>query len=465
MAESLARQMHPARLGLLLVAAALVGCTTGPYRIDLMPAPEAYDEVELTPFTDQAPLADTVHPGMLYATDRAPLADDEPQGPRERFYANDRGHVVRLGVADVQLGEGEYTWEEARRVSLAKNRSDSYPLQVRDVRDFGILDRSVHELEPAEIRAAASPLPARRFAEAVNARLARSRVKDVFVYIHGYLVVFDNPVLVASELWHFLGYEGAFVAYAWPSTPKRLAYFADAETTAASARHLRVFLEYLAEETEAERIHILGYSQGTRLVTETLYTMALMHHDTPREAVREKLRIGHVLLVGSDIDKELFAAYVVDGLLRVPEQLTVYVSEGDSALDMSRFLLGRARLGQALAPSEMQAPLVEFLERTPNLAVVNVTEAAGATRGRGHDYFRSSPWVSSDILATLRYDLRPADRGLVRAHEAPVWSFPEDYVERLRAALLENAPEPAREQLSAPPGAETSPDTGARGNP
>jgi esterase/lipase superfamily enzyme len=448
---------------MLVLPAILAGCTTGPYRIDLMPAPEAYGEDELTPFTDHTPLADAVHPGMLYATDREPLAADAPPGSRERFYANDRGHLVRLGVAEVQLGEGELTWEEARRISLAKNRTDRYPLQVRDVREFGILDRSLHELEPADVRAAASPGPARRFAEAVNARLARSTVKDVFVYVHGYLVVFDNPVLVASELWHFLGYEGAFVAYAWPSTPKRLAYFSDAETTATSARHLRVFLEYLAEETNAERIHILGYSQGTRLVGETIHSMALMHHDEPAETVREKLRIGRVMLVGSDIEQELFATYLVDGLLRVPEQLTVYVSEKDSALTFSRRLLGRGRLGEALDPSQMQPHVVEFLERTPRVTVINVTQAAGATSGRGHDYFRSSPWVSSDILATLRYDLPPAERGLVRAPGSPVWGFPEDYVERLREALRSHAPGPVGDGRSHPASSDTGPQTDAGG--
>ena len=52
--------------------------------------------------------------------------------------------------------------------------------------------------------------------------------------------------------------------------------------------------------------------------------------------------------------------------------------------------------------------------------------------GNGHGYFRQSPWASSDILATLAYDLQPADRGLVRATDSPIWTFPTDYIERLR---------------------------------
>ena len=63
-------------------------------------------------------------------------------------------------------------------------------------------------------------VPSEQFAAKVNAKLAISRAKDVFIYLHGYKVVFENPLLVASELWHFLGYEGVFIAFAWPSTPR-----------------------------------------------------------------------------------------------------------------------------------------------------------------------------------------------------------------------------------------------------
>ena len=68
----------------------------------------------------------------------------------------------------------------------------------------------------------------------------------VSYYVHGFRVVFDIPVLVAAELWHFLGYRGAFVAYTWPATPHFLAYGADVETAIHMARKLRLFLTYLA---------------------------------------------------------------------------------------------------------------------------------------------------------------------------------------------------------------------------
>ena len=48
---------------------------------------------------------------------------------------------------------------------------------------------------------------------------------------------------------------------------------------------------------------------------------------------------------------------------------------------------------------------------------------------------RKSPWTSSDILVTLRFGLKPEERGLVQTGDLPIWMFPEDYTQRLRKVL------------------------------
>lgn len=165
---------------------------------------------------------------------------------------------------------------------------------MTEVEELGILDRSITVFTPPNLITKELYQPAKRFAELVNEKLKQSQRKDIYIYVHGYKVVFENPILVATELWHFLGYDGVFIAYAWPSTPKTLAYVTDAESAAA---------------------------------------------------------------------------------------------------------------------------------------------------GNGHAYFRKSPWTSSDILMTLMHDLRPDERGLVRSEDIPIWTFPPDYIHRLRAALLEALPD------------------------
>jgi len=424
-------------LSILLV----LSCTSQPPRyINLMPTPEVYDENN-APFTNDKLFRDAPYKGMLYATDRAPELSTNENTSATGFYTSERGHLLRLGVAKIEHGDGEFSWEEARRISLAKNRTTDYPLSVTKTNELGIYDGSYHPFLDKKQLALISEQPAKRFAELINQKLAISENKDINIYVHGYKVNFDNAILVSTELWHYLGYEGVFVAFSWPATPERLAYFADAETTISSAYIFRRFLRYLAQETNAENINIVGYSQGTRLVADVLHNMALKYHDETREQTLKKLRIGQVILIGSDIDKQVMATYIVDGLLKIPKHLTLYVSEKDSALSLSQFFYRRSRLGQMFKAEEMSASTLKFLTKTPELSVINVTDAEGATNENGHRYFRKSPWASSDILMTLRHNLSPAERGLIRTEDNPVWSFPADYISRLRKAIAKANPE------------------------
>ncbi len=75
--------------------------------------------------------------GVLYATDRLPAGDEN------KHYLDERGGELRLGSAQIELGAGRISWEEARRISLLKNRTAKYPLRVTGIQEIGILDRSI----------------------------------------------------------------------------------------------------------------------------------------------------------------------------------------------------------------------------------------------------------------------------------------------------------------------------------
>jgi len=416
---------------IVLVSLLLTACASnGFYELNLMPAPEIYQEETISPFTDDGDAGSIAYDGILYATDREPVGEDS----KEDFYANERGHILRFGLGKVKLGEGNLSWEEARKISLLKNRGRDYPLSITAAMEFGVLESSRSNLFESE-RNLKEKSGNKAFAVAINRQLAISQTKDVFVYIHGYKVVFSNPLLVATELWHFLGYDGAFISYAWPSTPDSLAYAKDLETAAYSSRNLRLLLEYLAKETDARRIHILAYSAGTRVAIDALGQLALLHAGDPKDSILQKLRIRNVILVGSDYDRDIFSGYLEDGLLDVMEKLTIYLSDTDKALSISKFVFTRRRLGQAFMPENMSPAVRDYLQRTNNLILVDVTNAEGAATGNGHSYFRKSPWVSSDVLMTLKYDLPPGERGLVRHKTKPTWTFPEDYTSRLKQQL------------------------------
>jgi len=447
--DAIRRLFNPDRLndriwqppGLLVVASVVLvltgaGCRTkDPRSLNLMPAPEVFADGTLDPFgtaATQEPVSFPVET-IFYATDRRPVTN---RNTRPDYYGTERGYLLRLGVAHVGLGKLNMTWAEARKISLLKNRPGNFPLRVSGVEEYGILNDTLTMFDDPTVTPN-DPAPAAQYAAAINQKLAASRKKDVVIYVPGFKVVFENPVLVASELWHFLGFDGAFIAYSWPATPKNTAYFGDIETAAYSARNFRIFLEYLARNTDAEQIHIIGYSAGTRVVLSALEQLTFLHHDQTHEEIQQQLRIGHVFILGSDVDRERAAAYLVDGILKVPQTLNVYQSSQDKALGMSKWIHNRERVGQ-IGTNPIDSPLAaQYLRDTKNLSVINVSEAEGSTTGNGHGYFRKSPWVSSDVLMTIYYDLTPEERGLVRAEDSHVWSFPPDYIQHLRATLKE----------------------------
>lgn len=399
-----------------------------PDLITLMAAPAVVAEGILDPFDEAERTLDADRIGVFYATGREPVAEGDDQ----RFYANRRGRVLRLGVSRVTVGGEELTWDQVQRIAAEKNRDREYSLRVADVREFGVLEQTVTAFDEAEASDAADAEAA--FLAAVEQKLSRSRQQDVFVYVHGYKVVFENPLLVATELWHYLGYDGVFLAYAWPSTPNVLAYGSDLETTAFSARNLRILLEFLADRTDAEEIHLLGYSAGTRLVTGALHQLALTNPSATREELLARYRLGDVALVCSDVDREIFGSQLADGAWKLPRRMTVYVSGVDETLGMARMVFQRDRLGQLLPEDRLRPRVARFLREQEVLSLIDVTQAENVGANNGHAYFHKSPWVSSDLLLTLATGRPPGERGLSRNGDSPLWEFPADYVARLRAA-------------------------------
>jgi esterase/lipase superfamily enzyme len=439
-AEKIRTRISKTKLGLLcLVVLALVlsACSSSRrYKINLMPAPAVFEDGAINPLPKGEPPVSYDDFRMLYATDRKP-SDNPDERP---FYLDDAGFIIRLGETRIKAGMEGADWETVRRITLAKNRPENYPLEVVSVSESGYLPNTYSFMTRSLPKSALPTGRGNEFAQQVNARLAASGVKDVYVYLHGFRVEFSVPALVAAELWHFMGYRGAFISYSWVSTPSLFAYFADLEAAVIMARKLRLFLTYLAEKTEAEKIHIVAFSAGSRLIVRALHQLALLEKEEPGETIRRELRIGNVIIVGGDISHEEFGVAMADGFLRIPERTTIYVSSADRPLAFVRRLFRRERLGEMWA-EELPYRAANFLRANPSLQFVDVTGAADSTYGNGHSFFRKSPWVSSDLIALLAYNLNADQRGLEKDIDLLAWKFPADYIERLRKTLAEINPE------------------------
>ncbi|MCD6343392.1 MAG: alpha/beta hydrolase, partial [Spirochaetaceae bacterium] len=313
----------------------------------------------------------------------------------------------------------------------------------------GPLDSALHGLVDTSRLPEDIHEPAGRFAEIVNKRLAFNPVKDIFIYVHGVNRSFEYPLLVASELWHYMGYRGVFIAFSWPSGQNIMEYVTDVDTAEYSAVQLRRFLEYLISETEAERIHILAFSAGTKLVTLSLHQIGLMELCNEDENP-ESTRIGRVLFAAGDVERQLFGMYVSDKLLEPIDSLTVYMSSSDKALNASRSIRRYPRLGQPWASEDISPEALSYIKNSGKLEFIDVSGQEGVQEGAGHEYFRSSPWVSSDILANLALGVSPDKRGLVLQENQVYWSFPEDYIERLSLALEQLKFEKSLMQIPSP---------------
>ena len=152
----------------------------------------------------------------------------------------------------------------------------------------------------------------------------------------------------------------------------------------------------LAKETEVENIHILGYSAGSRVVISALGDFAFIHFHDNRDTIYEKLKINQVILAGSDVDRDIFANHFDDGLLKIPQNLSIYVSGADKALGMSKWFFSRPRLGQISAADPIDETALKALRKLDRLKlaarafdhvvlVVFLHKASGTLHRRGID--------------------------------------------------------------------------------
>ncbi len=142
--SSLAETPHTGGLSLPTAIAVAVlfitGCASAPPidQVELMPAPDVYSDGMLNPLPKTNPIVDAPYQGILYATDRKPASAADP----EKYYLNDRGQILRVGVAKIALGEEDFLWEKVRKISILKTRTDKYPVKVTNAEEWGIISSS-----------------------------------------------------------------------------------------------------------------------------------------------------------------------------------------------------------------------------------------------------------------------------------------------------------------------------------
>ena len=406
-------------VSLLLV---FVVCGCGRSISKLMVPPEPYTTAGIEAFS-----GDDANYSVFYVTDRNPVESDDPS----KTFGNKRGEALHVGRASVRIGAAGMSWDEVKRQSLEGKQLD---LDITRVEDFGKLAGTYWE--PAIARRDTAHTdefqqPGKQFYAAINEALAKTKSKRIVLYTTGFNTNFRWPIQMAAQFRHFSRRNAVWISNCWAASDSMFKYVQDAGTAGLTVRRIRTLILGLAAHTDVERIDLVAYSFGAGIVSGVLTELRLMHYNDNAEQLR-KLKIGNVYYVAPDEDLDMFRNMFLDRVEDLYERLYLYLSESDSALNMSRnWYFSYARLGRSL--NSLTADDRRALADNEKAAFIDVAYAQSrAGKGKsGHGYWYGNPWVSGDIVLAMCYGLDPAARGLVRSEDGAIWQFPEDYLERL----------------------------------
>jgi esterase/lipase superfamily enzyme len=430
------------RSGLILLSLLfLAGCQPAVY---MMPTPVVMQSGKHDPFatTPEKERSSAITVG--YATNRLPIG-----AKKSRFYGRDFDEDIRMGLAEVQIGAGDQSWEEIYELSLkgSQLKTDSL-LTLQHTAEEGVLEKdiSLDTLTP----------DLRELFERFNAAIEKSATRDITIYVHGANNNFYRTASQAAQYRHFTGRHAIVVLFSWPSAESILRYGTDVRHIMQTVPTFVRFVKLLAKHTTARNINILSYSAGATLTTKSLAVLGRDATQTDRDSYRQSLRLGSIYFAAPDTDFDDF----IDeyrSYQDIVKNVTITINQYDSVLGLAREehrskidsgfgdsqhrRSNKSRLGKPDLDdlTEEQASWILSQTRKPNFVVIGIdpTTIPGMSKG-SHDYWYQSPWVSTDALLDLNFHASPENRGLAYTEgekKARIWYFPADYETRVDEAL------------------------------
>lgn len=425
---------------ILLTCLFLTGCQSVVY---LMPTPVVMKSGKFDPFTHTQEIDKSSSILVGYATNR--LSAGAKTG---RYYGRDFDQSIRMGLAEVQIGEGGQSWDEIRQLSIKGAEKHETILSLQQTIEQGVLTKndSLDTLTP-ELE---------DLFKKFNDAIEKSPTKDITIYVHGANSSFYRSVSQAAQYRHFTGRQAIVVLYSWPSAEKIIAYGTDVRNIKTTVPTFARFIKLLAIHTNARKINILAYSAGATLTTRALALLGQDSSQPDRTAYRKSLRLGSIYFAAPDTDFDDF----VDeyrSYKDIVDNVTITINMRDEVLgiamedrraqsetsmgDFNQGISGKSRLGKPDLEDLTDADAKWIISQTnkENFVVIDIdpTTIPGISKG-SHDYWYQSPWVSTDALLDLNFHALPQKRGLLSRKgkkEGQVWYFPADYEERVDAAL------------------------------
>jgi esterase/lipase superfamily enzyme/nucleoid DNA-binding protein len=233
----------------------------------------------------------------------------------------------------------------------------------------------------------------------LKAKVGESTEKEAFVFIHGYNVAFEDAACRTGQLAYDLQFKGAAILYSWPSQGEETKYMVDENNIEWTIPHLREFLEAVASNSGATKIHLIAHSMGNRALVRALEYIA----------IRQPAGLGplfrQIVLTAPDIDADVFKQLAVrmkDNATRI----TLYASSNDKALKVSEKIHGFPRAG------ESGQNIVIF----PGIDTMDASLVD--TSFIGHSYYGDNKSILSDLFNLLAEEKPPDQRFGVREKQS-----------------------------------------------
>jgi len=177
-----------------------------------------------------------------------------------------------------------------------------------------------------------------------NHTLRQKTQNETFLYVHGFSTTFEEGAKEAAQIAYDLQLPGEPLLYSWPSHGNISMgdYKIDQDTVnqPEAIGHLKNFIQQVLKESGPGKVHLVGFSMGTYLLTRALMELAAEGQNFSK--------VGAVILISADIDAKDFKSLYYPALKpALGDKLVLYVSGRDKALELSAaYHHDRPRLGQ-----------------------------------------------------------------------------------------------------------------------
>jgi esterase/lipase superfamily enzyme len=234
--------------------------------------------------------------------------------------------------------------------------------------------------------------------------------KHAFIYVHGYATTFAEAARRAAQVAYDLDFDldedfrGLPMVFSWPSRGGTAGYLVDYDVSLEAADAFNEFLDLVKLQAGVEFVHVIAHSMGNRVVAN-----ALAQRGDSGQAIVDQL-----VLAAPDIFSRRFRQRFLATLPNLARRVTLYVSDKDRALNLSKEIReGEPRAGQVAGG---------LLAASAGVDRFDAIDASGLeTDFLAHSYYANNNSMLSDIYCLLKGT--PPERRPLLVLAAAGWTF------------------------------------------